>query len=176
MNSTRLYIASRLIAMLPETRCFGLKRSLLRWCGASVGANVRICSSARILGAGKLVIGDNTWIGHEVLIVCSDRIVIGADVNIAPRVFIGTGTHRIEPQSTSIGGEGISYPVTIGDGSWICASVTILPGSDLGPMSIIAAGALYKSKSSDSHLLWGGIPAKPIRTLYGTEQITNHNR
>lgn len=74
--------------ILPETRCFGFKRWMLRLCGAKIGKNVRICSSAKFLGAGDLEIGDNTWIGHQCLISSSSRIIIGANCDFAPRVYI----------------------------------------------------------------------------------------
>ena len=36
---------------------------MLRWCGAKIGKNVRINSSAIFLGDGGLIIGDDVWIG-----------------------------------------------------------------------------------------------------------------
>lgn len=165
MKNLRLFITNKLFATIPETRGFGFKRTLLRWCGAEIGENVRICSSARILGSGQLKIGNNTWVGHQVLMVVSDRIEIGKDVNIAPRVFIGNGTHDITPQTNSIAGPGKSYPIKIGDGCWLCAASTILPGSELGAMSIVAANALYNSSSKEKGLLWAGTPAT-IRKRY----------
>lgn len=63
LRPTRLWIYERLTHWLPETRLFALKTRLLRWCGATVGANVRINSSARFSGTGFLEIGDDVWIG-----------------------------------------------------------------------------------------------------------------
>ncbi|ODV40667.1 hypothetical protein AWV79_05580 [Cupriavidus sp. UYMMa02A] len=68
MNTARLFAFHLVMTLLPPTRCFPLKRLLLRWCGAEVGTNVRIASSARFYLTGRLVIGDDTWIGHDVLI------------------------------------------------------------------------------------------------------------
>lgn len=165
MNNFKLYLTTKIMSLIPETRGFGIKRRLLKWCGAHVGHNVRICSSARIIGCGQLSIGDNTWVGHQVLLVCSASIRIGANVNIAPRVIIGNGTHRITPQSDSIAGPGESYPVIIGDGCWICTNANILCGSEIGEMSIVGAGAVYKAKSTVPHIVWGGIPAKVLKNV-----------
>lgn len=164
MNSLKLQIASFIIHRLPLTRCFEIKCSMYRWAGATIGSNVRIASSAKICGDGKLEIGDNTWIGHEVLIVCSDHISIGSDCDIAPRVFIGDGTHVIDKSSPNVAGAGKMLPVKIGNGCWLCANSTILPGSEIGEKCIIAAGSVFKGKSNPLEV-WGGVIAKKIKDL-----------
>lgn len=129
-----------------------------------MGNNVRICSSARILGNGSLIIGDNTWIGHETLIICSSSVTIGSNVDIAPRVFIGTGTHEIDLTTAGVAGEGISKDVVIGNGCWLGAGSIILPGIVIGEKTVVAAGAVV-TKSFNSHQVIGGVPARIIRDL-----------
>lgn len=160
----RLFLANFLISYLPTTRFFLLKRELLRWAGVKAGKNIRICSNVRIYGNGELSIGDNTWIGHETLIICSEKIQIGANVDIAPRCYIGTGTHKIDIQSPNVAGAGLSIPITIGDGAWLCTHCTILPGAIIGNKSIVAAGAVVKGKIPPLEM-WGGIPAKKLKEL-----------
>lgn len=126
--------------------------------------NVRICSSVRIKGNCKLVIGDNTWIGHNCLIVCSANIMIGSDVDIAPMCYIGTGTHEITPCSDKIAGNGYSLPIRISNGCWLCVRSTILPGTTIDTKCIVAAGSVVKGSYKSLSLI-GGIPAKAIRTL-----------
>lgn len=164
MNSLILQIVGFVAHKLPLTRCFGLKRALYRMGGANIGKNVRIVSSAKIVGSGSLSIGDNTWVGHEALIVCSAKTIIGANCDIAPRVFIGNGTHIIDPSSSHVAGAGKSLPVEIGDGCWLCVNSTILPDTKIGNKSIIAAGAIVKGEIPSLEL-WGGVPAKKIRSL-----------
>ena len=69
MKPKRLFIASFIFKFLPASRCHNLKAKLLRWCGAKVGKNVEIFSSAKIHGTMDLEIGDNVFIGHEALIL-----------------------------------------------------------------------------------------------------------
>ena len=96
MKPDRLYLVHLVFGLIPPTRCFRLKRSLLRWSGAKVGEDVRIVSSVRFLLTGRLSIGDGTWIGHEVLIVGGKAdVTIGANVDIAARVSIVTGSHEL---------------------------------------------------------------------------------
>lgn len=129
-----------------------------------MGNNVRICSSAKILGNGCLTIGDNTWIGHETLIICSSTVIIGSNVDIAPRVFIGTGTHEIDINTAGIAGQGVSKDIEIADGCWLGAGSIILPGVKVGYKSVIAAGAVV-TKDIDPYTMVGGVPARIIRTL-----------
>lgn len=164
MNTFLLYIFGGFIHCLPPTRFFSLKRLLYKFAGVKIGKNVRIASSAKILGSGDLTIGDNTWIGHEVMIVCSDNIVIGKDCDIAPRVYIGNGTHIIESQSYKAAGKGMSLPISIGDGCWLCVNSTVLPNTNIGNCSIVAAGSVVKG-DIPSRQLWGGVIARKIRDL-----------
>ena len=145
MNSFRLFIANKLMHLLPPSRCFGVKRTLLRFAGATIGENVRIVSSVEIYCSGPLTIGDNSWIGHQSLIVGGDaKIEIGANVNIAPRVVLVTGTHEIDFDSDMVAGEGYSLPIEIGDGAWLGATSVILGGSKIGKNAVVAAGAVVK--------------------------------
>lgn len=149
---------------MPPTRMFALKRALLRWAGATVGDNARIVSTAKFHVCGKLEIGSNTWIGHEVIIVGGDaEVQIGAEVDIAPRVTIVTGSHEAFGLPGKAAGKGYSKPVHIGDGAWIGAGSTVLGGVRIGPQTIVAAGALVRKDTAPKTIV-GGIPAKVIST------------
>ncbi len=122
-----------------------------------------IVSSARFHLTRKLEIESNTWIGHEVLLVGGDAdVLIGKDVDIAPRVNIVTGTHKPFGAPEKAAGEGYSLPITISDGAWVGAASTILGGVTLGKQSLIAAGALVRDSVGHSSMV-GGVPAVSIR-------------
>lgn len=164
MRSSISYINSLIFRLLPEGRCFGFKRAMLRLAGASVGRNVRISSSVRILGSGQLVIGDNTWIGYDTMIVTSSSVTIGANVDIAPRVYIGTGTHTIDADCDRVAATDISRDIVIGDGCWICANATILPGVSVADKCVVAAGAVLHGNTQPRTIV-GGVPAVVIKNL-----------
>lgn len=154
MNSLRLFMANRLISLFPASRGFAAKRALLRFAGATVGSNVRIVSSAEFYCSGPLTIGDNSWIGHHCLIAGGDaEIIIGKNVNIAPRVTLVSGSHKIDFDGPTVAGDGYSLPITVADGAWLGAASTVLGGTHVGENVVVAAGAVAK----------GEIPA---RTLY----------
>lgn len=159
MNTFALFFVNHILYFLPETRFFGFKRLLFILAGAEIGQNVRICSSARIYGNGKLVIGNNTWIGHHTLIICTEYIKIGENVDIAPKVYLGTGTHIVEKnKSKGIAGEGISKPIRVSNGCWLGVGSIILPGVNIGERTIVAAGSVV-TKNFGSELVIAGVPA-----------------
>ena len=169
MSPLSLFITQKLFSLIPDTHGFGIKRFLLRLSGAKIGKNVRICSSVKIIGDNQLSIGDNTWIGHDCMIICSAPIQIGKGVNIAPRCYIGTGTHEIDIVGNSVAGKGKSLPITIADGCWICAGCIVLPGVRVGEMSICASGAVINRNVEDRELV-GGVPMKHIRQINQVSQ------
>ena len=164
MTPSRLYVSRLIFRFLPETGCFQLKAALLRWSGVQVGKNIRFCSSAAVHGRGELVIGDETWIGHQVLIVCNSRVQIGSCVDIGPRASIGTGTHEVDASGPHSAGKGISGDVSIGDGTWVCSAVVILPGVSVGSKAVLAAGAVVTKDVAEKTIV-GGVPARFIKNV-----------
>ena len=139
---------------------------MLRWCGVKVGKNVRINSSAKISGDGELEISDDVWIGSgcRFISVGDAKVKIGAHCDFGPEVMILTGSHEIDPNGLHIGGKGISASVTIGDGCWIGARSTILPGVILGAKNLVAAGAVVTRSVDVEKSLIAGSPAKIKKT------------
>ena len=161
MRTTRLAFAASVIRLLPETRCFPLKRRLYNWAGAEIAPGVRICSSATFLGPGNLKIDENTWIGHQVMIVTGARVVIGSNVDVAPRAFIGTGTHE-NGKGEKAAGAGVQRNVMIGSGAWIGVSALVLPGVKIGASATLGAGSVA-TRDIPSNAIAVGTPARVIK-------------
>ena len=117
-----------------------------------------------IIGAGKLSIDDNTWVGHRVVLIASSSIRIGKNVDIAPNVFIGNGTHEITPDKDRIADIELSKDIVIGDGCWLCVNSTILPGTELAKKVVVGAGAVVGSVFKEDCILIVGVPAKKIKS------------
>lgn len=164
MRTPLLHLAKLIFIALPETRAFRLKSALMRFAGARLGHNVRICSSVLVVGSGDLSVGDDTWVGHQALISATSRITIGGSVDIGPRVYIGTGTHVIDSQGRHTAGIGINRDIVIGNGVWLGANCVVLPGVTIGEKSVVAAGAVV-TENVPPRFLVGGVPAKFIRRL-----------
>lgn len=164
MKSLRLFAIRQILHFIPETRGFGIKRALYRWAGVTIGDSVKINSSVIISGVGKLIIGSNTWVGPGTIIMCSSEITIGSNCDIAPRVYIGDGTHKITPDADRIAAIDTTSKITIGDGCWLCVNSTILPGVKIGKQCVVAAGAVVTTDCEERTMV-GGVPARRIKKL-----------
>lgn len=166
MKTSRLYLYNVVRCLLPETRFFRFKVLFLKWCGAKIGVDVRINSSVRIIGTGRLEINDHVWIGSTALIQVSAAatVCIGNNVDIAPCVKIITGSHVVDPVGAHMAGKGVSKSVSIGEGSWLCANAMILPGVMLGRKTLVAAGAVVTKSFLEENILLAGIPAVKKRS------------
>lgn len=159
------YLNNLIFPLIPESKGWGLKRMMLRLAGAKIGKNVKISSSLKVYGAGTLEIGDNTWVGYQTLIAASSKVVIGANCDIAPRVYIGTGTHLIDVNANHVAAQDTSKDVRIGDGCWLCANSIILPGVEIGNKCVVAAGAVVARSFHEEKILIAGIPAERKKSL-----------
>lgn len=164
MSTKILYLYSLITKFLPETRCFELKCMILRFAGAVIDKNVRLCSSVKIIGDGCLFIGSNTWIGPNTMISLSKpaEISIGNNVDIAPNVYIGTGSHVIDMDGHNSAGIGYNHSVVIESGVWIGVGAIILPGINIGQKAVIASGCLV-NKNVIPFSMVGGVPGKVLR-------------
>lgn len=111
---------------------------------------------------GHMIIGNSVFFNHNCSVTCAKRIVIGDDCNIANNVVIVDHNHNLDENGVC---EGFSAKeVHIGKNVWIGANSVILSGVDIGEGAVIAAGSIV-NKGVPPREIWGGIPAKKIRSL-----------
>ena len=162
LKSNFLYFINHLTNLLPPTKFYSLKSNLYKFAGVKIGKNVRLISSVSIWGNGELVIDDNTFIGHETTILSGGAVIhIGKNVDISSRVLIVNGTHNKFDEPHKAAGNGYATNISIGDGSWVAASVSIIEGGMIGNCCIIGAGALVRNNIPNGSTATG-IPAKVI--------------
>ena len=112
-------------------------------CGKCIelGKNVFINSCCCFQDQGGISIGDNTLIGHKVV--------------------IATINHDLNPETRP---DMLARRVTIGKNVWVGANATILGGVTIGDNAVIAAGAVV-TKSVPSNSVAAGIPARVIKYI-----------
>jgi acetyltransferase-like isoleucine patch superfamily enzyme len=160
-TSVKRYVIERVVSCLPPTRLFRLKVHLYRWADVQIANSARVVSSVSILGPGTVSIGADTFIGHQCLLVAAgEGIEIGKHVDIGPRVFIGTGTHRVDMHGPHSAGPGYSARIVIEDGVWIGAGTLILPGVRVGRKAVIAAGSVV-DRDIMPLTVAAGVPCRP---------------
>ena len=152
-----------LLNLLQGTHSYKLKRMILNWGDVTVGEGSRIVGPIYIGSVAKLQIGRNSFIGRELKILGNGTVTIGDEVDIAPDVTFVTGSHEIGEKNHRAG-NGISYDISIDDGTWIGARATILGNTIIEKGVVIGAGSLV-CKNICKDILAVGVPAKPIKKM-----------
>lgn len=140
-----------------------LRRAILRLCGIKVGAGTRIFSGC-LFRSLDVIIGERVFLNHRATFDGSERTTIGRGCSIGTGVSFITSTHEIALTGIRRAGRRISAPVVVGDGAWIGANVTILPGVTIGPGCVIGAGAVV-IRDCKANTIYAGVPAQPVRVL-----------
>lgn len=128
---------------------------------------LKVPSSLRLFPPFTTDCGKHTIIGERVFINSGcrfqdqGRIIIGNDTLVGHNVVLATLNHDLDPYKRATIH---SKPINIGSRVWIGANVTILPGVSIGDGAIVAAGAVV-TRDVPSEVIVGGIPAKMIRAI-----------
>lgn len=127
--------------------------------GKNVKTEKRV--SISVVG-GKVIVGDNTSINRNGIIVCHRSITIGSDVAIGPNVCIYDHDH-VWDENGIIQGKYSCKDVIIGNHCWIGSNVVILAGTIIGDCSIIGAGTVIKGCIPDHSIIYDKRDQKIIK-------------
>jgi maltose O-acetyltransferase len=162
MSTVRHPLASPLLALSSLT---GLPRkvrwALLRMSGVKTEAwNI---APRCYFGTNNVVIGRGTFVNRGCVFDGMSQIRIGERCALGMEVMLVTSTHPIGSHERRAG-DVESLPLIVGDGCWIGARATILPGVTVGAGAVIAAGAVVVS-DCDPDTVYAGVPARAVRSL-----------
>jgi putative colanic acid biosynthesis acetyltransferase WcaF len=129
---------------------------LLRLFGAKIGQGVNIRPTARFTYPWKVVIGDYSWIGDDVVIYSLDEVKIGSQTVISQQCYLCTGSHDHQDPAFSL----ITAPILIGNGVWIAADCFIAPGVKIGANVVIGARSSVFQDIAPEQVAWG-TPCRP---------------
>jgi acetyltransferase-like isoleucine patch superfamily enzyme len=132
----------------------------------SENAKISIDKTFRVVSGSKIYINKNAvlhlkggYSNDNLYIDCYKFIQIGENATIGKNVTIRDNNgHFLNLDNYSIEKE-----IIIGDNVWIGMNTTILPGANIGNGSVIASNSLVNC-IIPSNELWGGIPAKKLRS------------
>lgn len=88
-------------------------------------------------------------------------IRIGRGSYIAPNVGLVTANHVIY----DLDSHEPAQDIELGEGCWIGMNAVLLPGTVLGPHTVVAAGAVVRDSHPKGHVVLGGVPARVIKVL-----------
>ena len=114
---------------------YGFRRWLLRCFGTRVGEGVLVRPSARITYPWKVVIGDSSWIGDDVVLYSLGEIHIGRHSVVSQRSYVCAADHDHESPEFPIR----ARPIHIGDEVWVGTDVFVGPGVRIGDAAVVGA-------------------------------------
>jgi maltose O-acetyltransferase len=163
----RLRVVNAILVFCPPM-CFSRVRTqLYRLCGVSIGHGSLMIGNITLSGGGsicdRLRIGRHCVLNAPLYLDLNAAISIGDEVSIGHHVILITTEHEIGPAHYRCG-HMTHRPITIGNGCWIGARATILPGVTVGDGSIVSAGAVVFQDVPPNKMVAGN-PARPVKSL-----------
>jgi putative colanic acid biosynthesis acetyltransferase WcaF len=131
-----------------------IKLFFLKQYKAKVGKRITIKPRVNIHMPWNLQIGDDVWIGEEVLILNVQFTTIGSNVCISQRAFLCAGNHDYrDPAMANRYG-----PINLMDGVWVGAGSIIGPGVTIATDTVVTAGSVVTENLSEN-AVYKGNPA-----------------
>ena len=131
--------------------------------GPNVCLTAGISAQQTMVSSPVVSIGRKCIIGRGSHIIGHWRIELGDEIQTGPYVYITDQNHTYLDPEAPVGWQRPSEAaVRIGSGSWLGANVVILPGTELGRNTVVAAGAVVRGTFPD-HVVLAGVPAKVLR-------------
>ncbi len=111
----------------------------------------------------NIEIGENFYSNHNLVILDAGKVIFGDNVFVGPNCGFYTTCHPLCSESR-INGLAYACPITVGDNVWIGGNVTVLPGVNIGKNSVIGAGSVVTKDIPDSVLAYGN-PCRIVKML-----------
>ena len=130
-----------------------------------LGKNVTLYPGVSFQGNGKIIIGDNTYIGNNTIIYSEKNynVIIGNDVMIAGNCYIINTNHVTTLSDYPMNTLGtVSEDIVIENNVWLSGFVQVLKGVTIREGSVIGAKALV-NKNTENNGIYIGIPAKLMK-------------
>jgi putative colanic acid biosynthesis acetyltransferase WcaF len=111
--------------------------------------------------------------------VCADGASLGDEAEIYNPSLVSMGSHAIVSQQAYICGAThdyndpafplISFPMSLGSYSWVCARASVSPGVNLGDGAVLGLGSVA-TRDLEPWTVYAGVPAQAVKQRAGREQ------
>lgn len=154
----RLLAVQALTGWLPNLVGNRLRTRAIRAAGIRLGEGTTFFGYPTFIGTGpiheRLVVGEYCGFNKGSFFDLSAEIRIGNDVAVGHDVTFLTSTYT-PGTSAQRAGAPRSAPIAVGNGVWIGARATILPGVTIGAGSVISAGVAVGEDVPENTLVTG---------------------
>jgi acetyltransferase-like isoleucine patch superfamily enzyme len=134
-----------------------------------IGSNCKLEDDVRLRAGGPwkqafIEIGDHSFIGHSTQVNVGNEFKIGRNCMIAPLCVFSDAHHEFIDVTIPMNQQRCLYnSIEVKDDVWMGSGCVILGGVTIGTGVVIAAGAVV-NKSIPDYEIWGGVPAKKIKS------------
>ncbi|HEY0188076.1 MAG TPA: sugar O-acetyltransferase [Cellulomonas sp.] len=146
----------------------GEREELLREVLGTVGAEANFEPTFRCEFGMNIHLGARFWANFDCVMLDGAPITIGDDVLLGPKVGLYTSNHSLD-RAERVTGACEARPITIGDGVWVGANVTILPGVTIGDGAVIGGGSVV-TKDVPAGTVAVGNPARVLREITAADR------
>jgi putative colanic acid biosynthesis acetyltransferase WcaF len=131
---------------------------LLRCFGAKLGPNCHFYPRSRVWAPWNLVCEDGASLGDDAEIYNPSRVNLGSHAVVSQQAYICGATHDYNDAEFPF----ISFPMTLGAYSWVCARASVAPGVNLGEGSVLALASVATS-DLEPWTVYAGAPARKVK-------------
>lgn len=137
--------------------------SLLKKLCGEIGKNVEVKKPFYCDYGVNIYLKDNVFINYDCIFLDCNKITIGINTVVGPRVQFYTAVHPLDVEKRNSGLES-SKEICIGNNVWIGGGAIICPGVSIGAGSTIGAGSVVVTDIPEN-VVAAGNPCKVIRSL-----------
>lgn len=111
----------------------------------------------------NIIMGDNFYSNHNLVILDCAEVIFGDNVFIGPNCGFYTAGHPLDYKARNYGLE-YAKPIKVGNNVWIGGSVCVMPGVTIGDNVVIGGGSVV-TKDIPSGVVAVGNPCKPVKEI-----------
>jgi len=150
----------------PSPRPFHAWRSfLLRSFGAKLGSNCHFYPRSRVWAPWNLECADGVALGDEAEIYNPSLVTLGSHAIVSQQAYICGATHDYNDPAFPL----ISFPMSLGAYSWVCARASVSPGVNVGEGAVLGLGSVA-TRDLEPWTVYAGVPAQRVKQRVGREQ------
>ena len=111
--------------------------------------------------------------------MCEDGVTLGDEAELYNPSLMFMGSHAIVSQQAYVCGAThdyndpafplISFPMSLGAYSWVCARASVSPGVDVGEGAVLGLGSVA-TRDLQPWTVYAGVPAHPLKQRVEREQ------
>lgn len=111
----------------------------------------------------NIIMGDNFYSNHNLVILDCAEVIFGDNVFIGPNCGFYTAGHPLDYKARNYGLE-YAKPIKVGNNVWIGGNVCVMPGVTIGDNVVIGGGSVV-TKDIPSGVVAVGNPCKPVKEI-----------